>query len=399
MSGPGYKCATCHRLFSSKNHLRRHESSHTSQSPRRCEFCDRKYSRNDALRRHYKSCPRIGAQPKPGPARPGRRRKACDSCAEQRINCDGGLSCSACQANGISCTYQRLHTLPQESRELLLAPGMSTRRQSLRSATNPDERSPEKTSLPFLLNYSAPGNHSSGDVNRVLSLFSTAESVDESLDSALPSLGVEADQAHLFFGDSWNMFFGSFKIDGQTQSSPLPLGLEDLDQRQIASSRMVDCIIRSRAMNGKYEAAPSPDNAQEFFAEHKVGDYIEAYFERIVRPRSRIVLKSTFNLETVSTPLLLSMFLMGADCDTSDGVKLRAIEYAEIVEKVVFECADFQRLMYRKQETGGVSLEANEIELIQAAILILLIQLSSPNAATRRRTRIQRYPALQAISP
>jgi hypothetical protein len=151
-------------------------------------------------------------------------------------------------------------------------------------------------------------------------------------------------------------------------------------------------------MSGNYEAAPSPVNAQEFFAEHKVGDYIEAYFERIVRPRSRIVLKSTFNLETVSTPLLLSMFLMGADCDTSDSVKLQAIEYAEIAEKVVFESADFQRLMYRKQETGGASLEANEIELIQAAILILLIQLSSPNATTRRRTRIQRYPALVSVA-
>jgi hypothetical protein len=273
---------------------------------------------------------------------------------------------------------------------------MSTLRRNLRSATHQNEQSPKKTPLPFLLHYSAPENRSSGDVNRVLSLFSTAKSPDESLDSALPSLDIEADQAHLFFEDSWNLFFGSYKVDEKAPSSSLPLGLEDLNQRQIASARMVDCIVTSNAMSGKYEVALGP--AQEFFAENKVCDYIEAYFERIVRPRSRIVLKSTFHLATVTTPLLLSISLMGANSDTTESVKLQTIEYVEMAENVIFESADFHRLIYRKQETGWDSMETTDIELVQAAILILLIQLSSPNAATRRRIRIQRYPALVSLA-
>ncbi|KAJ5306928.1 hypothetical protein N7508_005943 [Penicillium antarcticum] len=356
MSDPEFKCPTCQQFFSSKNHLRRHESSPT----------------------HFGDITRVapGLEPNPSPGRAGPAADARHAIAAP---------------DNESIAMEAFVAVPVKLMGFLVLINIVTHYcMTRRSATNPNEQNPEKTSLPFLLNYSAPGNRSSRDVNRVLSLFSTAECMDESLDSTLPSLDIEANQASLFLEDSWSLLFGSFQYDGHAPRSSLPLGLEDLNQRQIISARMVECIVRAKAQKGNFEAGPFTGNAQEFFAEHKIGEYIEAYFERIVRPRSRVVLKSTFNLGTVSTPLLLCIFLMGADCDTSYSAKLQAVEYAELTESVVFESADFQRLMYRKAKGGWASLEEIEIELIQAAILILLIQLSSPNGETRRRTRIQR---------
>ena len=269
-----------------------------------------------------------------------------------------------------------------------------------RNAGPSDTGATNKASMPFLLNYSGPGHNHPSNVNHVLSLFATAEP-GEALDSALPSFDLELDRTDVFFEDSWDQAFGSFGNSETGQSSPLPAGLEDSQQRHLAATSMIDCISKSQTERDSSGIAPRKFDliqAGRFFSEQRVLEYVKAYFDQIVRPRSRIVPKSTFRLEEVSVPLLLSIFLMGATCDTEDEVKKQVVEYAEVAEFVVFESPVFRKLMYHTGEAHWSHLTKDEIEIIQAAILMILLEIASPEPETRRRTRIRWYPALVSVA-
>ncbi|KAJ5917881.1 hypothetical protein N7454_010256 [Penicillium verhagenii] len=255
-----------------------------------------------------------------------------------------------------------------------------------------DQRRPGQLSVPFLLNYSAPSNRNPGDVNRALSLLSTTESNGQEgldLDPALPSLEVEIGRSDLLFEDSWALFFGSPAGERQTpsRSSPLPEGLEDLEQRQLAADKMINCLSGVQLSDFNAWGKINNDLERTFFNETNVGDFIDAYFERTVRPRSRIVLKSSFNLKTTSAPLLLAIFLLGASCGLSETAKLEATTYIDMAEHAVFEDPTFHRLVYNEQSLNCDSLDQAEIETIQAAVLIILVQLASPKAEARRRNK------------
>ncbi|KAJ5930076.1 hypothetical protein N7466_005569 [Penicillium verhagenii] len=148
---------------------------------------------------------------------------------------------------------------------------------------------------------------------------------------------------------------------------------------------MINCLSVVQQSNANAWGEFNIDLERTFFNETNVGDFIDAYFEHTVRPRSRIVLKSSFNLKTTSAPLLLAMFLLGASCGLSETAKLEATTYIDMAEHAVFEDPTFHRLVYNEQSLNCDSLDQAEIETIQAAVLIILIQLASPKAEARRR--------------
>ncbi|KAJ5909535.1 hypothetical protein N7504_004178 [Penicillium tannophilum] len=161
---------------------------------------------------------------------------------------------------------------------------------------------------------------------------------------------------------------------------------------------MIDCLSSVYTSHRHVSGELNTDPERTFFSERNVGDFINAYFDHTVRPRSRIVLKSSFNLEITSGPLLLAIFLLGASCGLSDHAKSQATNYVDMAEQVVFENPDFLQLVYNQQPRDADSLYQFEIESIQAAILIILNQLASPKPEARRRVRIQRYPALVSLA-
>ena len=80
------------------------------------------------LRRHWKSCKaRVeSGHAIPEPARGGKHKRACDSCASLRKACNGEIPCAECAQRAKKCTYQRLlddePSLPSTSRALLQSP-------------------------------------------------------------------------------------------------------------------------------------------------------------------------------------------------------------------------------------------------------------------------------------
>ncbi|KAJ5769431.1 hypothetical protein N7520_003990 [Penicillium odoratum] len=161
---------------------------------------------------------------------------------------------------------------------------------------------------------------------------------------------------------------------------------------------MIDCLSEVYSSHENIWGPFDIDLERGFFNEETVGEFIDAYFEHTVRPRSRIVLKSLFNLETTSAHLLLTIFLLGANFGPSEGAKSQATRRLDMAEYAVFENPTFLQLVYNQQPRTSDSLNQTEIESIQAAVLIILIQLASPKADARRRVRIQRYPALVSVA-
>ncbi|KAJ5381881.1 uncharacterized protein N7496_004309 [Penicillium cataractarum] len=252
----------------------------------------------------------------------------------------------------------------------------------------------KKVSLPFLLNYSATSDRHPGDVNHVLTQLASTEGNEGAKDTSLPSLHLDGEKNGFFAEDSWNLFFETFQDAETQQIVPLPLGLDDQERRSLAAERILQCILETTAANPGLGEDLDIERAQEFFQEENILSSILAYFDNTVRPRCRIVLKSTFNLDLTSPGLLLSMILMGAICGMSEDIKLKSVEYLDMAEFAVFESQCFHDLVHGIRQGESVSLPRKSVEIIQAAILVILLQISSPNPTARRRIRIQRYPAL-----
>ena len=353
----------------------------------------------DVLKRHYKGCVSAGTSTLPEPALVGRHRTACDACAKCKTICDRSSICAACARRGTECTYKRLENVQKDLPVSRGEPETTTGRQ-LEQSTRPQQSGRTgQLSVPFLLNYSAPTNRNPGDVNQALTLLSTTESNNETVDLTLPSLGTEPETNDLAFENSWALFFGTIPDYRPAGNSPLPEGLDNLEQRQHAAYRMIDCLSTANTASSAYtNFSFDVQNTREFMTEENVGDFIEAYFESTVRPRSRIVLKSSFHLDSTSAPLLLAIFLMGATCGQDEHAKLEATTYADLAEFAIFENPVFLQLVYSQDDTKAENLREDEIQIIQAAILVMLIQLASPRPEARRRVRIQRYPALVSVA-
>ncbi|KAJ5085200.1 hypothetical protein N7532_009971 [Penicillium argentinense] len=204
-----------------------------------------------------------------------------------------------------------------------------------------------RASVPFLLNYSSTSNRHPGEVDAVLSAFATTKSSDHIQDPTVPSILLEDKRADLFYEDLWNLFLSSYQNHQPSDALPLPGGVNDRGNRQSAAKKVIDCLLRAQATPIYQEL--NVDRAKDFFSDHNIYNFIVAYFDHTVRPRSRIVLKSSFNLPSTGTPLLLSILLMGAMYGTSTAAKSHALEYTDIAEAIVFDDPGFSRLVYQKK--------------------------------------------------
>jgi hypothetical protein len=248
------------------------------------------------------------------------------------------------------------------------------------------------------MNYSHSSIRHAGDVNRFLSLLSTTEAPDGSSDADLPSLELGAETEETFAENSYDLFFASLQGEPLSRNSPPPEGLKYPDKQRVAADKMMSALLETQSTSPRVWRDFDINHASEFFQESNVYDATVAYFEETVRPRSRIVPKCSFDIDSMSGALLLSVFLMGATCGLSEALKYQALEYADIAEAAIFESQSFLRLAYEAKTLDCYSLQKEDIDIIQAAILMILVQISSPKTENRRRVRIQRYPALISVA-
>lgn len=350
----------------------------------------------DVLQRHYKNCSQRGAQLIPRSTGPGRQRKACDRCARARITCSGETPCNTCKIRELSCTYQRLRNSARVSDSPLGGTRRSDEQHIPAGVREETGRADNKTPVPFLLNYTHPSNQTPGSSNRVLTQFGPEDASHRFPETSIPSTCVEANQSDLFFKDVWETMFGPLAMF-EPDNIPPSLGLDSPHQCQLAADRIISKLKETALAYPRLFEPFNVDEARSFFCSENVADFIGAYFQRGHIP-IRIVHRTCFNLETVSTPLLVSVFLIGIICQLSETTSQLAGQYADIIEWSIFEDPRFLRLMYMKQEGNTKAITRDEREIIQAALLVTVVQSANPSTEVRRRIRIQRLPASLAVA-
>ncbi|KAH6975708.1 hypothetical protein EDB80DRAFT_740511 [Ilyonectria destructans] len=98
---PALTCTArgCGIVFRRREHLVRHERSHTKSRPFSCPQCGRAFSRSDVLKRH------IGHHNKHSV--PARAVSACDLCHRRKTRCDGQEQCVRCRDANLTCRRTR----------------------------------------------------------------------------------------------------------------------------------------------------------------------------------------------------------------------------------------------------------------------------------------------------
>ncbi|KAF5004387.1 hypothetical protein FDECE_9107 [Fusarium decemcellulare] len=132
--------------------------------------------------------------------------------------------------------------------------------------------------------------------------------------------------------------------------------------------------------------------ARSLFTEINLRQFVRAYFHQI-HWYNPIIHRGTFDIETVSLPLLISIFLFGTLCCPSHDTALSARDFFDIAEEFIFRHPTFRRLLEDRSPRGNT---VEDIQLLQAAYTIEIVQNGSNDTNTRRRLRLVRHPSLVA---
>ena len=123
-------------------------------------------------------------------------------------------------------------------------------------------------------------------------------------------------------------------------------------------------------------------------------EYFLGVYAHSIRSYHPILHIPTFSYEQASLPLLLAIFLLGAVFSAPMDHAVSARHFFHISEEFIFDHPTFKELLLGSNAPKDPKIES--IEILQAALTILVIQIGINEESTRRRIRVQKYPLLNA---
>ncbi|KAH6974769.1 hypothetical protein EDB80DRAFT_830585, partial [Ilyonectria destructans] len=367
-AGSLFGCNACGKKYLRQSHLRRHEATHTDNPSIACPSCSKTFARRDVARRHMQSCVESGQEIYIPTKRRGKKPHACDNCSQKRVSCDSGTPCSRCLSRQHQCSYQRINC--QES------PRYTT-----------DGTTPIK--ITWLLSFTDP------------SAFGTSESIaredspsNESCDMAWLSMLEPTFENEASCATWLTELFPSVTAE-------LP---EDYTLKTISSpllSKRVEELIaqlsKTRQIMALSNATDLPDFdislAKSVFTVPNL-EYFLGIYAYTIWSYHPILHIPTFSYEQVSLPLLLAIFLLGALFSPTMDHALSARHFFHISEEFIFNHPTFRQLLLGSNSPTDPTIET--IEILQAALTILIIQCGINDQLTRRRIRVEKNPLLNA---
>ncbi|KAE8368884.1 hypothetical protein BDV27DRAFT_166807 [Aspergillus caelatus] len=327
----------------------------------------------DVLRRHFQSCKRRGSNPTPSEGRKGRKRKACDACVESRTQCDGELPCETCLHRGLKCSLSRKGEQDGKARR------------SQDGQEKPEDSNINRIPVHFLLNYTDPASRRLYDVQQMLT------GCDKDL-GKYASLGKcemrNFDSATEQWMGLFHLFIDTAALDKSDQDQSLMYGLADTEELSNTVSRILGLIRHALKSQFDNKGQVTMKEAGRFFSPTNVTLFVKAFFEHSYK-NTRFIHKASFNVNTISAQLLLSIALMGAICVSSQDASTAEV-YSDVAEHLIFDGCEFGQVL----NIDDPSLTKANMEILQAAMLIAIIQGSKNDVTIKRRIRTQRFPAL-----
>ncbi|KAL4958944.1 uncharacterized protein BDV14DRAFT_22826 [Aspergillus stella-maris] len=382
-----FRCSQCDKTYQRKAHLQRHEVTHTGQAASACPICGKSFLKPEVARRHSKACAiKNNQQPAPA-AKPGRKRQSCDQCFSTKRACDKSSPCSRCRSLDLQCTFESQQVLSRTS-------GSAGIPSQPRSTKNDSQFS-------FLQHFTDP----SVEKDR-LAIGTTAECSDrrnlESLYSHLEEALTPLDSLATWFGDFSGL--GSF-------NQPL-FSMDDLISTDFLSSGpgptklsgqldelVMELVETSKSMQlDGTEKAPTfrdPTQLASLFTVTNIAIFVSVYFHSL-HWHLPVVHFPTFDPGNISNPLLLSVFLAGAAYSNSLDEAAQLPRLLNVAEEYIF-----RKVTTLSTDSALPSLDIKShgttIQLIQAALIMEMLQFGQERIETRRRIRVIRHPSLVSL--
>ncbi|KAH6719294.1 hypothetical protein BKA61DRAFT_472893 [Leptodontidium sp. MPI-SDFR-AT-0119] len=413
-------CNQCGKKFQRKAHLLRHQQQHSGDRPYSCKFCAKTFKRSDVLRDHFSRCERRGNSAIPSSLERGRKRHACDECSRLKVKCDNNVPCRKCTEFGRKCVKTRSSTNASTSSP-----------EEQHSQTPPLRSTPETTSdrnsIGFLLNCPSENDFirefpqsSTRSPSSKPEVFSALPSVREygAPSPASSSTSVFHQYGHMIQESNIDVFLNRLEFQNfeqQTNNWQMPnenmilwSGPDALFlDRRVLEQRAFDIKEKLRYMaavlNPPHQPPKEVIDAIELITAETIASYIKLYFKHWHK-HAPMIHEPTFNPCTAALPLVLSLMSLGGmySKESEDVAKLKLL--LDIIEAYIFSIPglsdeyDMPGRMYVKHgETASPEWQQYQLEELQGAYLMIVLQYWTGNPTARTRVRQQRFPKIVHI--
>lgn len=312
------------------------------------------------------------------------------------MSCDTKTPCARCRISGAVCTYKRLD-------------GVSLGATSSVGSSHNDNESNANgqrvgISIDFLLNFTSPSGYRPS-----AAIAAEAAELDDQdgMTHVQPDThdqDMAHDQSFFEFADIPSVFFGfPFLVSGREydyesliKNDSLTPELEDAYALEVRVREMLQQLSAKHSSmlerNDAVDATFDYQLAEAVFTVGNVRHFVWAFF-RYFHYSFPILHNSTFDIQTVSFPLLLTLVLFGSmttlESDASIGVR----RFSHIAEAYIFDQLVSRQMLQADQ---SVLVNDEHLQLLQAGLLFLVFLNNSNDIVTRRRIRLQRIPSLVA---
>ncbi|KAL5093741.1 hypothetical protein Trisim1_010466 [Trichoderma cf. simile WF8] len=427
MESQKFICSICSSSFTRVAHLQRHQRSHSGDDSFQCSYCLLKFTRRDSLRKHWKSCllRKAVGQPIPSPELRGRKRRACDQCSASKRACNLESPCGTCALKGCSCSYRRMSSQwtatpksaafswideavslgairalveGEEDATAPMRPGTISTPPSLpmsafsTPAIHLDGPSAQQTAtwiymqvfqseeFEFLMNFI-----SCDGLNQSFNFLTTPEkgSDDWNLNDILSFhdlLGADYDVD----SDSWGVSEKPSQINKAVEwlFDPLLTQTKAICKKLLHSSDTDACLPKG--------VTQSLDECIEFFNPQSLRRLLDIYWKRW-HSNCPIIHPSTFEASQAPTELIMVMALIGAfvSVDRQDAENAR--RWLDSTERLIFMLPWLSQEDDVSRKEFALTLDT-KLRLLQAAILISVLQTWEGTDSARKRIMKLRYP-------
>lgn len=332
-------------------------------------------------------------------AKRGKRPKACAACRQMKMSCDLANPCTRCRRRGTPCSYNPSERDASAAAEIHVAGNEHSHPEG---RANPTFGDPAPcSSLDFLLRFTDPRTNYNAEA--VLTDFMAQENsdphqnplfFDQNRDPTTFATEVDLSSAQW----SFNMpDFGSDTGEGDpTCRSQIQCDPDRMDLRVREMIPELATTHHALSTNSNRENKETFDwqLAASVFTADNLQKFVRQYFHQ-VHVYNSILQPNNFNCETVELRLLLAVFLFGSLVSPPDDSAMSARAFFDIAEEYIFSHAVFDS-SFRKynQDNQQLPFSEAEIEILQAAEIIQILQSSRNHQETRRRIRVERHPRL-----
>jgi hypothetical protein len=242
----------------------------------------------------------------------------------------------------------------------------------------------------FLLNYTNPGLESVSDA------FAISDAHAESTIEPHERLSTPINYLHDdFLGDLFSGVFSNIQLDDYPQHRDLVANAMSLPQAPCLQERSEEIILLLKA---QYILTPSlcplsvsrfpADLARSVLTSDNIVEYVAAFFTSF-HPHTPFLHRPSFDIETVSSPLLLATTLLGSVFSSPKDDALSARCFFDLGEEYIFG-------QLREVITHRNRLSNESIQIVQAAVLMHALQVNSNHDGVRHRIRVHRFPEIVA---